>query len=591
MALSEGDAPEVLRILDSAEPDIRSGGYGVEWESHALRAQAHAAMGNLESAAAEGRQAVEAVEHVRGNYASGILRDSYLRERAATYSELVTVLLEMGRVEEAFETADAVRGRALIERLSSRKTTGGSETRRVDTDAVQGLAVGDHLLRRIAELTRTLDDLDEVSLEFGGEEYEVQADRLAEELRGLRSEYAAALVRAEEHDPDGTVLLGGGRSDSERIRENLEADEALLEYLVTENAVGLFVVTREGLRYFETEIPRRSLASRVRIARGALREKASGWRAALVALEGLHQILLGAAERDSVLSGIRRLIVVAHGEISYLPFSALRAKDTGRFLVEDFLIAHLPTAGALPVLRARTSREAELAVAAFAPFPDSLPGTAHEIDAIRGAFQDGVYYDGLEASDTRFLEELGKTQVIHVATHGVMNAHNPLFSRIEFVSGVNETGGREGSVQVVADGDGWLEVHELLDATVEASLIFLSGCETGMGPGWSTGFGRGEEFATLGQAFLHAGAENVIATLWRIDDPGAAAFAERFYQELRRNRMPARALATAQRDLILHPRYGSPFFWAAYRLTGTGDSLMEQATASHSGAEPGAGVR
>jgi len=74
---------------------------------------------------------------------------------------------------------------------------------------------------------------------------------------------------------------------------------------------------------------------------------------------------------------------------------------------------------------------------------------------------------------------------------------------------------------------------------------------------------------TLAQAFLSAGAANVILTLWRIDDAGAAAFAGRFYQLLQRLPL-AEALAVAQRETAGDSRYDSPYYWAGYVLTGAG---------------------
>jgi CHAT domain-containing protein len=86
----------------------------------------------------------------------------------------------------------------------------------------------------------------------------------------------------------------------------------------------------------------------------------------------------------------------------------------------------------------------------------------------------------------------------------------------------------------------------------------------------STDFARGEDFATLAQAFLYAGAGNVVATLWPVDDEGAAVFAERFYAHLWQL-APPEALAAAQRDLIAGPRYRAPYHWAAYVVSGPGE--------------------
>jgi CHAT domain-containing protein len=137
-----------------------------------------------------------------------------------------------------------------------------------------------------------------------------------------------------------------------------------------------------------------------------------------------------------------------------------------------------------------------------------------------------------------------------------MNSRNPMFSRIELAPGVG-----------VQSDDGRLEVHEVLALRIDARLIFLSGCETGVGVAWSTSYARGEDYATLAQAFLYAGARVVVATLWEIGDEGGAELAGRFYANLRRM-APAEALAAAQRELLRSRKYANPFYWAGYQVIG-----------------------
>ena len=120
-----------------------------------------------------------------------------------------------------------------------------------------------------------------------------------------------------------------------------------------------------------------------------------------------------------------------------------------------------------------------------------------------------------------------------------------------------------------ADDDGRLETHEVLALTVRSRLVFLSGCETALGPAWSTSFERREDYVTLAQAFLFAGAQNVVATLWRIEDHSAAELADVFYRSLPRM-SPVEALAEAQRSLIRSGRYRRPYYWAAYVVSGSG---------------------
>ena len=104
---------------------------------------------------------------------------------------------------------------------------------------------------------------------------------------------------------------------------------------------------------------------------------------------------------------------------------------------------------------------------------------------------------------------------------------------------------------------------------VLSPLVVLSGCETGIGASFSTGFARGDDYSALGQAFLYAGAANVIATLWRVDDHASAELAGAFYAELGTG-APVNALAAAQRRFIVNPRLRAPFYWAGYQLMGAG---------------------
>jgi CHAT domain-containing protein len=267
-------------------------------------------------------------------------------------------------------------------------------------------------------------------------------------------------------------------------------------------------------------------------------------------------------ERAGLLRGARRLIIVPHSVLAYLPFAALKREGTGHFLIEDYTLLHLPSAAALAVVRSRSPQPPASAQAkVFAPFSVTLPGSVREARAFQRVVPGSNAREGRRATEAEFRQALAGGGMVHLATHGVMNQRNPMFSRLELARG----GGG-------SDDDGRLEVHELLALRIEAPLVFLSGCETGVGAAWSTQFARGEDYATLGQAMLYAGARTVVATLWQIGDEGAAVFAERFYVKLR-SAGPAEALAEAQRELLKGAKYSSPYYWAAYQVIGEGEPL------------------
>jgi len=221
----------------------------------------------------------------------------------------------------------------------------------------------------------------------------------------------------------------------------------------------------------------------------------------------------------------------------------------------------LPSAASLVALREVSGPESlEAPASVLAPVPDQLPGTALEARTAARTLGDARLVLGSRANETLLRAALEAGGVVHLATHGELNPRNPMFSKLA-------TGPSRGG-QNPAD-DGRLEVHEILGLRVHSPLVFLSGCETGLGAAWSTGFAPGDDFATLARAFLYAGARNVIATLWRVDDRGAAEFAARFYRHYPAV-AAAEALALTQREMLAHPKWQAPYYWAGYVLNGGG---------------------
>jgi len=144
--------------------------------------------------------------------------------------------------------------------------------------------------------------------------------------------------------------------------------------------------------------------------------------------------------------------------------------------------------------------------------------------------------------------------VLHLATYGVLNKHNPLFSYVDLAPG----GGQ----------DGRLEVHEVFGLRLHADLVVLSACQTGLGSGALADVPTGDDWVGLTRAFLHAGAARVVATLWPVEDQATAALMERFYEGLAAGADPARALALAQRALLAAPATAHPFAWAGFEVAG-----------------------
>jgi CHAT domain-containing protein len=542
----------VLTSLRSVAPDMAAGDFGSEWVASSLAARAYSRLGVLDSAVIEGRKALAAVERLRGELASEALRSTYVTDRADVYGDLVLTLLRLNRPAEAFGVADGARSRGLLDHLSSARTTASGALSR---ELMQSEAI----LRRIDSLVQRLRETEPRPTPERGAAAKLADVPFLTELAAARSDYEALLLRAAQRDHRSTAVLGIQAVRLDEVRAALEPDEVLLEYLLTPDRLLVFVVTASGLRTLQSEIDGATLTQRARLLRDLWGVRSDNWRQGIAAAGALHRTLIAPVRDAGAFRGAKRILIVPHGMLGQVPFAALQDEVSGRFLAQDFAVVNLPSAAALSVLRERLPATGGDLVSGqgFAPFPTELPATEPEVRAFRSSLPGVAIKTGTRATESAVRRALAGSGVVHVATHGILNVNNPMFSRIEL------------SRSPDSGDDGRLEVHEILGMAIRSPLVFFSGCETGAALEWTDDPVRGTADLTLAQAVLAAGATNVIMTLWRIEDAGAAVFAGRFYRNL--GGMPvADAFAAAQREMAADPRYTSPYYWAGYTLSGAG---------------------
>ena len=546
-----GRAREVVVALDAMAADSALLTAAEQVERDGLLARSHLSVGNADSAVSAGRRAVAGVERIRGRMSTSELRAGYTADRATIYADLVLALLRKGAVEEAFRVADAARGRALTERL-------GAEARSLPSTTQRDVAELRDLLARIEVLTARLRATDSARTRERGGTGSFVASALTRQLAAARREFESLRVRVSQREP-GAAIIGATTVDVREVQRSLAPNEALLEFFSISDQLVTFVVRRDGVAWRSQPVGRDALAERVKSARSISANPPASEDAPLRAL---HALLIAPLERAHLLDGVRDLDVVTHGALAYLPFAALRRDGAsgGRYLVEDYNIATLGSASALAALRARAPVAAPDGASILAPLPGELQGSREEAYVVAASYGGTTPVIGAGATEAALRTALGRAVVVHVATHGVFDARSPMFSGIRLVA--PRTGVR-------AENDGRLETHEVLALDVRSRLVFLSGCETALGPAWSTSFERTEDYVTLAQAFLFAGAQNVVATLWRIEDRSAAELAGAFYRSLA-TKSPVEALAEAQRSLIRRDRYRRPYYWAAYVVSGSG---------------------
>jgi CHAT domain-containing protein len=149
---------------------------------------------------------------------------------------------------------------------------------------------------------------------------------------------------------------------------------------------------------------------------------------------------------------------------------------------------------------------------------------------------------------------LANYRIVHFATHGLVDVKNPELSAI-LLSMLDEMGKEQ---------NGYIGLSEIYNLNLPADLVVLSACETGTGKQI-----KGEGIIALTRGFMYAGAERLVASLWRVDDQATADLMARFYEEMKVHKLTApAALREAQRQLSQHKQGNKPHYWAGFVIQG-----------------------
>ncbi|MCA1577269.1 MAG: CHAT domain-containing protein [Acidobacteria bacterium] len=188
-----------------------------------------------------------------------------------------------------------------------------------------------------------------------------------------------------------------------------------------------------------------------------------------------------------------------------------------------------------------------------------LNGTRVEADQISklakaSGGQADVWLD-LDANEENLgTRDISKYRIIHVATHGLLNAERPQFTGVVLSLVGNQT------------RDGFVRTDEVFNLRLGSPLVMLSACETGLGKEK-----RGEGVMGLTRAFMYAGAPTVGVSLWSVADKSTADLMTDFYQRLlstTATTTSSGALRGAQLAMISGKKYSAPFYWAPFVLVG-----------------------
>lgn len=476
-------------------------------------------------------------------------------------------------------------------------------------------------------------------------EYDEYDEKAKYTLLQLHREHQIILGQLERENPDYYQLRYEPVvcSNVENLQKRIDADEILLSYYIGRQDYYIFVLSRDNLLCYtlpqnslEIEGRRKgwkmvfeetskkdknkkksqpdvgiysqiadqakniNLVSAINRCVSSLRK--SDKNAYLIFSNKLYKKLIEPVE--SALKRKKKLIIIPHKELFYLPFETLLTKTAKpktkyrrlKYLIKKYAISYHLSADLLLADRQRTGEHTTPSFLGLAPvfnpedsigyiwnsqdyLLDSLSGSdlvqrslennkrqfrplqhsENEVVAIAAYFAakklDGTAFVHQKATEKVFKEQAGNYQFVHIASHSFLNKEKPERSAVAFA---------QPSLNIPSKEDGILYAAEAFNLKLEKTkLVVLSSCESGTGKLLGN-----EGVLSLNRAFLYAGAESTISSLWRVSDKHTAKLMTNFYGQLLKERSSGEALRYAKLKMIKRTKTANPRLWSGFVLTG-----------------------
>jgi CHAT domain-containing protein len=477
--------------------------------------------GHPEQALAFYRQAVDVIELQRANINTEASKIGFVGEKQMVYANVIDLAGKLKQTNLVFEYIERSKARALVDLLAARET--GDPLKSSDQKTQQLL---DNFSRAQADSAAQLPvDMSKVETTSSRMVASTQADLLRKQAPELASLLTVDAMRASE------------------MLAYLRQDEVLIEFSGFGNT--LYGIAFSGKESLSIRLDGKQIESDVRKFREEIQDSI-GQGSPLA--KSLYQQLIKPFEP---LIGKRNLLIVPHGPLHYLPFAALH--DGSDPLVGRRSLRYLPSVSVQKYIRSGKSKTLDNILILGNPDLGNksldLPSAEEEAKAIAALVPNNQILTRKVATETYFKKSAQNFNYLHIASHGQFKSDSALESRLLLASD--------------AENDGSLTVSELYGIKLNADLVTLSACETGLGKVLS-----GDDLVGLTRGFLFAGASNIVASLWEVDDEATSALMKGFYISLKRGLSKKEALRQAQIETI--KKYPQPMFWAAFYLTGDG---------------------
>jgi CHAT domain-containing protein len=511
----------------------------LQYQAHFLMGQIQQAAGDFSGAYDSCQKARESLETLRSSLHGEELKIAFMKNRLEVYENLVELcLLRAERpngVEESFGYIEMAKSRSLAELLMR------------SGPAIQSADAGQSdLVRRIREMREELNwyyrriEIEQLRAE------EPSPERIAKLQNEALSHENELLHVLREMPQSQSASHGPAIRSLATIRASMPPETALVEYFSLKDQFIAAVVTQDELKI----VPLTPISRVINLLR-MLHFQISKFKLGAEYARTFEKSMLGVVQAhlrqlyEEVFAPVRahisarHLIIVPHGVLHYLPFHALM--DDAAYLIDSVTISYAPSASIFAHCQEKPARTSGRSL--VLGIPDTrAPFILQEVRAVAEMVPEAELFIGAQANEQVLRDQGLQSRLIHVATHGKFRQDNPMFSGIRL-------------------GDAYLNLYDLYQLKLDAELVTLSGCATGMNV-----VTPGDELLGLIRGLLYAGAHSLLLALWDVHDQSTADFMAIFYRRFQAGAGKATALRDAM--IELRERYPHPYHWAPFTLIG-----------------------
>ncbi|WP_299891994.1 CHAT domain-containing protein [uncultured Lacinutrix sp.] len=380
-----------------------------------------------------------------------------------------------------------------------------------------------------------------------------KTNALEDELFNIKTQYRNLIVNLESNYKNYYNLKYNSKViSSKTIQEQLKKEELLISYFYGSHSIYVISIGKNNKHFVRIPTGNNIENELISFQKAVSNPKSNVETLSKNSFD-IYTKLLQPFLKDT---SIKSLIIIPDGLLNYIPFSSLNTKKNNiNYLVEDYAVSYLNSATLISQLDQQQNNNNE--VIAFAPtftidnnnlLP--LPNNKKEVATILKHVK-GKSFIGTEASLENF-NQANNYDIIHLATHAIFNDENPEYSFLAFSS--------------KKDNENLLYTKDLYNLKLNADLVTLSACESGIGD-----LKRGEGLMSLARGFYFSGAKSIASTLWKINDASSSKLMDHFYLQLSKGENKSRALQKAQVNFITNNKENAlshPYYWSGFVISG-----------------------